>query len=956
MAKWKVQRSLSPLENIDDQGWDSDLDCRSFRHTLRSLSPLALSDLDFWDSRSLLKAQTSAWSCLGLSGSSFQPKISSSQCVQKHRDFLGMSKWSSASRLAPEGAPRSHTSTEELGLRAALEESTTRRAELVQKLCEAKVHLDSQTDLRKSRENQLQQSQSVSHIMELKQKQLSEAVSALEQDKEAAELSRFEESRRHGELQDKILQLEMDILMMRSNLERRTSPASPNLKNPLSRTLPVTKDDSLRQGQKHAEEELKKLREALRDAEERADDLKYEKDDVLRQLHSSKEGQQEALNQAEVLTQRLSSSEQIQIELEDQVTESRSHLGQMELERDLLSTKMRRLEDSLDDLKAKLSAALMDKDHLIQEKVELHQRVQALELQLQREQKGKQGFNEQVYELHSELSQAKSQTNRQKMDTILLKEELLSIKELNEKLSSDLNKATERLQVTLNQLYELEAEKLIQTNQITALENERLQLIGEKEALRKVFDDGNQDENKELKVRCYQNRELQDSLEQENQNLQAKCEDLEKRVQVMEAENNNKEEELQRMGADFEQEKGQLMKVTAHWNERWLDVAMTLTSTQAELEKLKKQQQENDKVSLEEMDGELVQVKAELQRVWDMLKIRDTQLEEQQQELQSARSKASEKCNEVQRLEQILAEREQELKEKAQDLKNQEIQRETNKAVAQIQISSQEHELLGNKDLQAGEEVVTSDCSPQDIESLKAMLKESRRRAEQLEQERDYALQKLHHIRPPQQVKTGKVSPPPETTKQRPIGSALVDPNQQRRLITEQLKSLFKEREQHGDRSPVLPKRPGLFENEVPNAKSTMNQNAVESQGRKSQKLEQEQDLQQGAAKESLFQTIVSPGHEKRSERGEEKKQLNNLKTHTNVISHRRKQTLRARAQPSGEKTFTTCVPHLQNLLQERNQQGKSPPDSNDGTFHARQIEVCDSDEEDAEESRMLLE
>ncbi len=33
--------------------------------------------------------------------------------------------------------------------------------------------------------------------------QLSEAVSALEQDKEAAELSRFEESRRRGEMHDK---------------------------------------------------------------------------------------------------------------------------------------------------------------------------------------------------------------------------------------------------------------------------------------------------------------------------------------------------------------------------------------------------------------------------------------------------------------------------------------------------------------------------------------------------------------------------------------------------------------------------------------------------------------------------------------------------------------------------------------------------------------------------------
>lgn len=42
-------------------------------------------------------------------------------------------------------------------------------------------------------------------------------------------------------------------------------------------------------------------------------------------------------------------------------------------------------------------------------------------------------------------------------------------------------------------------------------------------------------------------------------------------------------------------------------------------------------------MSLEEMDRELVQLKAELQKVWDMLKSRDTELEEQWHELQSAR-------------------------------------------------------------------------------------------------------------------------------------------------------------------------------------------------------------------------------------------------------------------------------------------------------------------------------
>lgn len=51
------------------------------------------------------------------------------------------------------------------------------------------------------------------------------------------------------------------------------------------------------------------------------------------------------------------------------------------------------------------------------------------------------------------------------------------------------------------------------------------------------------------------------------------------------------------MRAGFEQEKEELRKLAAHWNERWLDVAMTLCSTQAELDELKSQQRVNDNVT-----------------------------------------------------------------------------------------------------------------------------------------------------------------------------------------------------------------------------------------------------------------------------------------------------------------------------------------------------------------------
>ncbi|XP_026058659.1 flagellar attachment zone protein 1 isoform X2 [Carassius auratus] len=610
---------------------------------------------------------------------------------------------------------------------------------------------------------------------------------------------------------------------------------------------------------------MKKLREALRKAEERTDELEYEKESALRQLRSSEERKHEAINQAEELEQSLSSSIQTQKELEDQLNESRSRLGQMELEKNLFSTKTQKLEDNLSDLKIKLSGALMDKDRLVQEKAELHQRVQALDLQLQREQRSRQGFSEQVCELHAELSHAKSQNNKQKMETMLMKEELLSIKELNKKLSSDLTKATERLQVTLNQLHELEAEKLIQTNQIAALDTERLQLIGEKEELRKTFDDGLHEKMIELGERCCKHRELQDNLEQENQALQLKCQDLEKKGQISEAGYKHKEEEQQQMRAGSEQEKEELRKLAAHWNERWLDVAMTLCSTQTELNELKSQQQVNDKVMSKVVDGELVQVK-------DKLRIRDTeleeQLEEQLEELRSAHHQESQQSAEVQSLEQLLAKRDLEIKEKDQDLKNLEIQRIRQKAEAQIKISALEQEIFGHKGLLSRKEVV-SESSPEDLESLKALLKESRRRAETLEQERDRTLHKLQDLEAPQQGITEKESPL-ETKKHKPTDSDLVDPDQQRRLVTEQLKSLFREREQCGERSPVFTRRSGLVDSRVQNATSTKNWNALDTlnhQGRKTQKLEQE--LQQGAAKSSSSQISVSQeGNKEFGERG----------------------------------------------------------------------------------------
>ena len=86
-------------------------------------------------------------------------------------------------------------------------------------------------------------------------------------------------------------------------------------------------------------------------------------------------------------------------------------------------------------------------------------------------------------------------------------------------------------------------------------------------------------------------------MEHGKQDLQTNCQGLEKKVQNMEAELGCKEEELQRMEVELEKEKEELKKVAAHWNERWLDVAMALQSTQVQLEETKKQQQHTEAVS-----------------------------------------------------------------------------------------------------------------------------------------------------------------------------------------------------------------------------------------------------------------------------------------------------------------------------------------------------------------------
>ncbi|KAK6317762.1 hypothetical protein J4Q44_G00110530 [Coregonus suidteri] len=964
---------LSPMEGGDDWGGElGGLGVKPSRHSLIPLGdscPLALADLNMWDSRSHFKSQSAAWSVACMTGG-FLSKISTSTSgngrdggFNRQSDpGMGKRRWQSMSRLAPECTPRSLAPVSPgAELRAALEESGFRRTELVQRLREAHGRLDSQTDLLKNRDTQLLHSSSSAQLLEMKHKHLADAVSALEQEKEAAELSRFEESRRRGELQDKVLQLEMDMLKMRSSLERGSviKPAAPRTNNnPLSRTLPVTQEDFYREGKQKAERELSRMREALGEAEERAEALETERDQALQQLHTSKEAQRTLLSQTEDVNQKLGRSLQDRLsELQDQLSEARSKLGQAALERDLLTTKVLRLEDSVEDLKFKLTGAMSDKDRLLQEKSDLHQHAQGLVLQLERAQRGREGYTDQVCELSDQLAEAKAHTNRQGQETVQMKQELLTVTEMNERMTSELEMVRQRLESSLAQLHELGAERVIHTNQIAALETERSQLIGEKEELMSAIGrDGRQEEEvTELRERCDQLSESQDALESENQRLHDRCLTLEAELLEKEEGLRHQGEEHQRLEAESAQNMEQLRGVAAHWSEKWQDVAMALQSTQAELDELReknpgdtlqevtglkveverlqtegqrdkeeiqtlhlhwasteaelsrvrkdagsllkveldacKQQvelersrsqalhkrlkggeavQTSDKgtetdippqtqaaqVTLEEVDGELGQVRAKLQKVsleevdggqvraklqkvsleevdggQVRVELQKVSLEEVDGELGQVRAKlqkvsleevdggqvrvelqkvsleevdggqVSQQNNEVQKLELKVAEREQQLRETEHALRSLERLRDAERTEAQIKVSTLELKLVKLKEQAGGGLCSGGQEKAQHTDSLRDKLEESRSRANQLQQERDQAVQRLQTLRQLHQAKQQKAaagSKKEEEKQEEKLVDNIVDQDKQRRLVTEQLKSLFKEREQLG--------------------------------------------------------------------------------------------------------------------------------------------------------------
>ncbi|XP_029289238.1 golgin subfamily A member 6-like protein 22 [Cottoperca gobio] len=608
----------------------------------------------------------------------------------------------------------------------------------------------------------------------MKHKQLSETLGALEQEKEAAELSQFEKSRQRVELHEKVLQLEKDLLQIRSALDRGSSTERST--GSLSRTLSMSQEDFNRQERHSVDVELCKLREGLRDAEARAKTQEEERNQALQKLQISTETKRTLLSQIAEMNQRRQNHSEVQ----EQLSEANNKISQSCLEKAILSTQVLKLEENIKELKAKLTEALSEEDQLIQEKADLHQRSQ------------------------QDSEGCESHNNKQDEETVLMKRELKALGEVNEKLTCELEIIKQKLITSQSQLQEETAETVTNSKRITALEAERSQLIREKEERLSKVNEGGQEELTAMKEKCHQLRESEEVLELEKQKLQDRCTYLETEVLEKEEKLYLQQVEHRKQDAGRVQSIEERKAVAAHWAEKWQKVALTLQSTHEELEELKKNNSRN------ELQAEAVQLATEIETLKKEGQKDKEEIENLLQHkayMETILSRAKKESDSLLKVELVACKQELELersrtllqrhKDKGGDAlaltEDTETQTDLSESSLLWEPSSDSHSSQ-NKASQASEDqedggqanVSTSD-------SLRAQLEESRSGVNQLQQEETLAVQKLQTLRQLYPVKDKK--PSVEGRKDKPVCPVNPETDQQKRMVTEQLKSLFKERE-----------------------------------------------------------------------------------------------------------------------------------------------------------------
>ncbi|XP_013876999.1 golgin subfamily A member 6-like protein 22 isoform X1 [Austrofundulus limnaeus] len=692
-----------------------------------------------WDSSSHFAAQSSAWcGSAAVTGSGFLSNIRARQSDP------GLRRWQSMYNLAHE-SPARWSPLSGAELRAGGAGRSFYQTEVEQWLQDAHEHLITELDWVRPRDTRLSYNTSRTRMPDVKQKVLKP-----NWDLDAADLSPFDHSREQKELQEKVQKLESDLLQMR--LDKRSNDSH-------SRTHSNTQENET-------------VDKELREAEARASTREEERKKVLEDLQASEENQR-MWDQIEEMSKRLKKNSEVQEELR----EANNKLSQAYLDKSVLSTQVLKLEDNIKKVEIKLTEAQSANNHLIQEKNELLLKVQNLEVQLQRTTENSQ---------KTDPSADSESQNEQETE---LMEDLKTLKEINKKLRKEVEVLKKSVDSSQCELQELKEERITNSKHLADLQAERSQLIREKEEL---LSRTNQVLT-ETKEKGCQHRASADMLESEAQKLRGQCASLEAQVQQKEEMLHLQDDEHRRQDEMRVRCIEELKAETSHWTQKWQTVALSLQATKNQLEELKnnsinKKESENRRTqTVKDEGGEPVQT-VDRQTLTDSSEsslIHQHPSECPQNKSLQLHQQEWLESSEIQRLRQKLAEKVKEDNERKLALSRLERLREKEKTESEIKISALELQLQQKEPEDCGEdEGLLADASG----SLSMQPDDSRRT-------RDETIQEHQTRHESDKNNKGSV----EGKKDKLICPINPEMELQRRMVAEQLKSLFKERE---DKNP----------------------------------------------------------------------------------------------------------------------------------------------------------
>ncbi|XP_008410181.1 spindle pole body component 110 isoform X4 [Poecilia reticulata] len=362
--------------------------------------------------------------------------------------------------------------------------------------------------------------------------------------------------------------------------------------------------------------------------------------------------------------------------------------------------------------------------------------------------------------------------------------------QVDEQSRQELEVMKKHLAESQHQLQELNEERMINLRQIT-------DQIREKENLLTERNPGGYDALNGSTGNINQRRTSTEDLDLETQKLQNQCVCLEEKLKEKEKMLQMHEKMYQKKDEMRRLQIKELEDLTSHWTQKWQNVALNLQSTQEELEELKR----NCTIDTRESES-LLRPKQETGSDLVQTLHKDTQTDLSESSLTPdstcSRNKSPQlwaQSGEVQRLKQKLSETEREVSEREHDLRTMERLREMERAEAQIRISALELKLMKKAPevCQNGGGVQADVSNPA---STHEQQDEWREKLDETQQVNPPALHKHPNLRQKVSHSGGKNETLwIEDKKNKTICHVDQEVEQQRRMVTEQLKSLFKERE-----------------------------------------------------------------------------------------------------------------------------------------------------------------